>query len=484
MVGMVSELATLDALAQADLVRTGTLTPLELVEAAIERIESLNPRLNAVITPLFDQALAQANSPQLPAGPFHGVPFLLKDLTCHSAGDPYHLGMQLLKDLGWVESEDTFLAAKFRAAGLVFLGKSNCPELGPITTTEPAAYGPSRNPWNPAFSTGGSSGGSAAAVASGMVPVAHANDGGGSIRIPASECGLVGLKPSRGRTSMGPDVGDTWAGMTAEHVVSRSVRDAAVMLDAVAGPMPGDPYVAPPPSRPFADEVGSDPGRLRVGLLTDVSGRGVEVHPECVAAAREVAKLLESLGHVVEEAGPEGFDDPESGRASVTVITSWTAADIDGWSQRIGRSIGEQDLEPLSWALVELGRKVTAPEYIRAVLDLQAYTRRVSRFWSDGFDLLLTPTIAEPPPLLGEFASTIENPLAGFLRSASFVAFTVPFNITGQPAVSLPLHWSQVGLPIGVQLAAAYGREDLLLRVSSQLEQARPWKERRPPFHG
>jgi amidase len=317
-----------------------------------------------------------------------------------------------------------------------------------------------------------------------MVPVAHANDGGGSIRIPASECGLVGLKPSRGRTSMGPDVGDTWAGMTAEHVVSRSVRDAAVMLDAVAGPMPGDPYVAPPPSRPFADEVGSDPGRLRVGLLTDVSGRGVEVHPECVAAAREVAKLLESLGHVVEEAGPEGFDDPESGRASVTVITSWTAADIDGWSQRIGRSIGEQDLEPLSWALVELGRKVTAPEYIRAVLDLQAYTRRVSRFWSDGFDLLLTPTIAEPPPLLGEFASTIENPLAGFLRSASFVAFTVPFNITGQPAVSLPLHWSQVGLPIGVQLAAAYGREDLLLRVSSQLEQARPWKERRPPFHG
>src|SRR5882724_1408934 len=293
---MATDLALLDATAQAELVRQRKASPRELVDAAIDRIERVNPRLNAVITPLFETARAQADSTRLPDGPFRGVPFLLKDLICHSAGDPYHAGMRLLRELRWVEREDTYLAARFRASGFVFLGKTNTPELGPVPTTEPLAYGPTRNPWDPGRSPGGSSGGSAAAVASGMVPAAHANDGGGSIRIPASACGLVGLKPSRGRTSLGPDAGAVWEGMAIEHVVSRSVRDTAAVLDVVAGYVPGDPYTAPPPARPFRAEVGADPGRLRVGLLTRAPGGAVELHPECVRGAQMTARLLESLG--------------------------------------------------------------------------------------------------------------------------------------------------------------------------------------------
>jgi amidase len=267
---MADELATLDATAQADLVRRGELTPAELVDAAIARIERLNPQLNAVIIPTFERARAQARARDLPNGPFRGVPFLLKDIGAHLAGDPLHAGMRFLRDLKWVEKGDTYLAAKFRAAGCVFLGKTNTPELALLPTTEPESYGPSRNPWNTARSTGGSSGGAAAAVAAGMVPVAHATDGGGSIRIPASQCGLVGLKPSRGRTSLGPDVAERWGGLAVEHVVSRSVRDTAAMLDAAAGEMPGDPYVAPPAARPYATQVGADVGRLRIGLLPRV----------------------------------------------------------------------------------------------------------------------------------------------------------------------------------------------------------------------
>src|SRR5206468_2186763 len=256
---MSDDLALLDATTQAELVRQRKVSPRELVDAAIARIERLNPKLNAVVTQRFEKARAEAAAPDLPAGPFRGVPFLLKDLICHSAGDPYHAGMRLLRELRWVEPEDTYLAARFRAAGFVFLGKTNTPELGPVPTTEPLAYGPTRNPWDTGRSPGGSSGGSAAAVAAGMVPAAHANDGGGSIRIPASECGLVGLKPSRGRTSLGPDIGDSWAGMAVEHVVTRSVRDTAAILDAVSGYMAGDPYTAPPPTRPFRSEVGAAP---------------------------------------------------------------------------------------------------------------------------------------------------------------------------------------------------------------------------------
>src|SRR5437660_11339319 len=265
------ELARLDGIAQAQLVRTGEASPTELVEAAVRRVEALNPELNAVITPLYEKAIASAQA-ELPDGPFRGVPLLLKDLSCHSAGDPFHEGMGFLKRKQWTEDHDTFLARKFREAGFVFVGKTNTPELGILPTTEPLAYGPARNPWDRTRSPGGSSGGSAAAVAAGMVPIAHANDGGGSIRIPASHCGLVGLKPSRGRVSLGPDFGDVMSGLVAEHVVCRSVRDSGGVLDAICGDEPGDPYAAPARARPYVEEVGADPGRLHVGLMTGPPG--------------------------------------------------------------------------------------------------------------------------------------------------------------------------------------------------------------------
>jgi amidase len=474
------ELASLDATAQADLVRRREASPLELVDAAVARIERLNPRLNAVIAPLFERARAAAASPALPAGPFRGVPFLLKDLVCHSAGDPYCAGMRLLRDLRWVEAEDTYLAARFRAAGLVVLGKTNTPELGPIPTTEPIAFGPTHNPWDPTRTPGGSSGGSAAAVAAGLVPAAHANDGGGSIRIPASACGLVGLKPSRGRTSLGPDAGEAWAGLSIEHAVTRSVRDTAALLDAVSGYVPGDPYVAPPPARPFAAEVGADPGRLRIGLLARVPGGGSALHPDCVAAVTETARLLESMGHAVEEAWPAALEDAEVGSAALTVVTSCTARDLAFWSARTARTIGPGDVEPMTWAIAELGRAVSAVDYIFAVEKLEAFTRVMARWWAEGFDLLLTPTLPEPPPTLGSFAARPDDPLAGFNRGGVFVTFTLPYNVTGQPAISLPLQATAQNLPIGVQLVAAYGREDVLLRIAAALEAARPWASRRP----
>jgi len=480
---MSDELAFLDATAQADLVQRRKVSPVELVDAAIARIERLDRELNAVIIPLFEKARAQAASPALPNGFFRGVPFLLKDIICHSAGDPYHAGMKLLRKLRWIEHEDTHLAAKFRAAGLVFLGRTNVPELGSQPTTEPEAYGPTRNPWDTGRSTGGSSGGSAAAVAAGLVPAAHANDGGGSIRIPASACGVVGLKPTRGRTSLGPDAAESWAGAVVEHVVTRSVRDTAALLDAVAGPMPGDPYFAPPPARPFAAEVGLRPGRLRIGLMTRAPGDAFAVHEDCATAARDAAHLLESLGHTVEEAHPAALDDPEVGQRFTLVVAAWIARDLDYWSERTGRPLGPDDIEPMNWAVAEQGRACSARQYIRAVESLQSHSRRIASWWEAGFDLLLTPTLAEPPPPLGEFSAKPGDPLRGFRRALPFVTFTSPFNISGQPAISLPLCWNGDGLPIGVQLAAAYGREDLLIRVATQLEEARPWAGRRPAVH-
>jgi amidase len=476
---MAGDLAWLDATAQAELVRRGEIAPRELVAQAIARIERLNPRLNAVVIPLFEKALAAAASPALPDGPFRGVPYLLKDLTSHSAGDPFYGGMRFLRDLRWVEAEDSGLVARLRAAGFVVVGRTNVPELGPVPTTEPEAFGPTRNPWDPSRSPGGSSGGSAAAVASGMVPAAHATDGGGSIRIPASECGLVGLKPSRGRVSLGPFGTDAWHGLVVEHAVTRSVRDSAAILDAAAGPLPGDPYVAPPPARPFLAEVGAPPGCLRVGVLARLASGGA-VDPACAAAARDAGRLLESLGHAVSETHPAALDDYDAIRAVIMLVACWTARDLDYWSERTGRPIAAGDVEPMSWALAEVGRGVPAPEYIRSASVMQLWARRVAGWWDD-FDLLVTPTLPEPPPRLGSFDATPEDPLAGFGRGGQFVTFTMPFNVTGQPAVSLPLAWSD-GLPVGVQLVAAYGREDVLFRVAAQLEAARPWAERRPPI--
>jgi amidase len=478
---MTDALAHHDATALAELVRRGEVTPLEAVDAAIARIERINPQLNAVITPLFDKARRQAQSPDLPNGLFCGVPFLLKDLFCQTAGDPYHAGMRLLRARGWVSDHDTYLAAKFRNAGFVFLGKTNNPELGPVPTTEPIAHGPTRNPWDTARTPMGSSGGSAAAVAAGLVPAAHGNDGGGSIRVPSSACGLVGLKPSRGRTSLGPDLGESWSGLVAEHVLTRSVRDTAGILDAVAGPMPGDPYFAPPPVRPFRQEVGAAPGRLRIGAMRRAPGGAFPVHADCVAAVTEAARLLEMLGHDVQESHPPALDAAEFAQHVGAVVTSWTAHDLDFWSAKTGKQITASDVEPYTWALADMGRAISAAAYIQSVIWLHDYTRRVASWWDHGFDLLLTPTMCEPPPHLGELTSPAEEPLRAFSRGMPFVMFTAPFNVTGQPAVSLPLHWSADGLPIGVQLIAPYAGEAMLIRIAAQLEAARPWADRRPP---
>jgi amidase len=483
---MKDELANLDATEQAELIRRKEVSPVELVDAAISRIEKVNPQLNAVITPLFDKARAQAQESRgssLSDGPFWGVPFLLKDLVCATGGDPIYDGMRLLRDARFVAPYDTYLAAKFRAAGFICLGKTNTPELGLNGTTEPEAFGPSRNPWNPTRSTGGSSGGSAAAVASRMVAVAHANDGGGSIRIPASECGLVGLKPSRGRVSLGPDMGDAWHGLAIEHVVTRSVRDSAAVLDAIAGNMPGDPYSAPPQRRPFIQEIGTNPGRLRIGVMKRSPKGGAPLHPDCVAAVEDVAKLLQSLGHSVEESHPAALDEHEQVHHFGVVVSCHTVLALEQIGAMVGRRIGRDDVELWTWTMAERGQSVSAGEYLAAIYWLQVWTRRIAKWWSDEkFDLLLTPTIAEPPPPLGELVTTREDPSSGWERLMEVIQFTPPYNATGQPAISLPLHWNAAGLPIGAHLVAGLGREDLLIQVSSQLEQARPWKDRRPPI--
>ncbi len=476
------DLAVLDATAQAELVRSGQASPLELVDAAIERIERLNPQLNAVIHERFEKARAEARG-DLPDGPFRGVPFVLKDLDGYSEGDPYYGGTRFLRDHDWRPTHDSYLTERFRAAGLVCVGRTNSPELGLVPTTEPETYGPTRNPWDTGRSTGGSSGGSAAAVASGMVPLGHAGDGGGSIRIPASECGLVGLKPSRGRHSLGPEAGESWGGLVARLAVTRSVRDTAALLDAVQGAMPGDPYTAPPPRRPYVDELGADPGSLRIGLRVDAPGAVGDPHPDAVAAAEAAAALLESLGHRVEIGSPEALDDADFVAYFINAYNAWVARDLERLGQTVGTPVTEADVEAGTWALAEAGRQVSATEYLAAVEYLHDFTRRVAGWWVSGFDLLLTPTIPEPPPILGEFSGTPDNPLVGLFRSAEIVPFTAPFNTTGQPAVSLPLHWNADGLPIGVQLVAAYGREDQLVAVSAQLEAAAPWADRRPPVH-
>jgi len=473
------ELLRLDATAQAERVRRGELTPAELTRAAIERIERWNPHLNAVIHPLFEKALAQAESPALPRGPFRGVPFLVKDVVCHTAGDPYHCGMRFLRDLGWREERDTTLAARFRAAGFVLVGKTNTPELASSPTTEPLAYGPTRNPWDPERTPGGSSGGSAAAVAAGLVPVAHGNDMGGSIRIPASACGLVGLKPTRARSTLGPDFGEYWWALTHEHVLTRSVRDSAAVLDAIAGAAPGDPYTAPAPARPFADEVGRTPGRLRVGLRTRRPGGGEEAHADCRAAVERAGRLLEELGHAVEWASPGALDVASDG-SEFAIIAAAIARDLDRWSQRTGRPIGASDVEPSNWFVAEVGRSLSGPRIFGAMERLQHQARELASWWCEGFDLLLTPTLGEPPPRLGWLGAGGGGPPELLARFGRFAPFTTPFNVSGQPALSLPLFWNAAGLPIGVQLVAAFAREDLLLRVAAQLEEAAPWRDRWP----
>ena len=471
-----TEMTWLDATAQADLVRRGEASAAELVEGAIGRIEAVNPKLDAVIRTRFDQARAEAAG-DLPDGPFRGVPILFKDLGCTVAGEGTAFGVGPMRDQ--VIPVTSFLAESFRAAGFIPLGRTNVPEMGTTVTTEPMSFPPARNPWDPGHSTGGSSGGSAAAVASGMVAVAHANDGGGSIRIPASECGLVGLKPNRGRVSQGPMVGEGWAGGTIAGVVTRSVRDAAGILDVISGWQPGEPYYAPPLPGPLAGEVGADPGRLRIGMLDRPPGEGYLDDPQCRAAVAGAARLLESLGHDVTESAPAAMFDEGFPHNFGLIIAADTEATFRAFETLLGRPIGEDEIEPRNASYRRTGAALDAVAYLQARSWFGMWARRMASWWS-GHDLLLTPTLGAPPPELGWFTA---GPEAEGRRVASFIPYTAQFNMTGQPAVTLPLHWTPDGLPVGVQLVAGYGREDLLVRVASQLEQAAPWADRYPLVH-
>ncbi len=464
-----------DLTALAQLVRSKAVSPLELVDESIRRIEELNPKLNAVIIPMYDAAREAARAPV--TGPFAGVPYLIKDILAQIKGVRYTGGSRLLKD--HVSSDDSELVARLRRAGLIFVGKTNTPEFGFLPTTEPILHGASKNPWSLEHTTGGSSGGSAAAVAARILPAAHANDGGGSIRIPASCCGLFGLKPTRGRNSLGPDLGDIMGGLVCEHAVTVSVRDSALLLDCTHGPSPGDPYYAAPPKRPYVGELETSPGKLRIAVSTNALN-GVDVHPDCLAAVEDAAKLCTELGHEVFEA-----ELPVSGdmfaHAFGVLWTAGAALTLDGTAMLTGLSPTKENIEPLSYALAEAGRAHSASSYLMAVALLQRLCRAIGRFM-EGHDVLLSPVLAEPPVGLGSFDVTEDNPMAGLVRAAQFAPFTPVQNATGEPAMSVPLYWNSEGLPIGVQFAGRYGDEATLFRLAAQLEQARPWANKKPPI--
>jgi amidase len=468
-----SEYASYDGLGLAELVKKGEVSSSELAEEAISRIEKHNPTINAVILKLYDLGREMAKAPA--DGPFMGVPFLLKDAFGDIAGYPTRLGSRFKS--GAPVKEDSALAKRFRASGLAFLGKTNVPEFTLLPTTESALYGPARNPWNVEHSTGGSSGGAGAAVAAGIVPLAHANDSGGSIRIPASSCGLVGLKPTRGRSPFGPHYGDVLSGLCHEHVVTRTVRDSAAMLDCIHGNEPGDPYVAPPVERPFLEETKQKPGKLRVAF-SRTNPAGAALHPDCVKGVEEVAKCLADLGHDVSEAMPPLKAD-EPGNIFLPMWGAWLASEIEGEAARIGRGPQQGDLEPLTMGLYEVGKQVSSAQYLMLVKEMHGLARRVAGFMQD-YDVWLTPTLALPPIPLGLININEPDPIAAFAPAVDYVPFTPIQNLTGQPALSLPLSMSAEGLPIGMMFSARYGDEATLFRLAAQLEEAMPWKDRHP----
>ncbi|MFO1056076.1 MAG: amidase [Dongiaceae bacterium] len=489
------EYARQDAVGLAGLVRRGEATAGELVEAALARMDHVNGRINAVVHRL-DEAARAAAAGALPDGPFRGVPFLVKNLAARVAGAPCTMGCRALA--GHRAETDSELVGRYRRAGLVFAGITNSPEFGLMGTTEPELYGPTRNPWNLGHSAGGSSGGAAAAVAAGIVPVAHGGDGGGSIRIPASACGLFGLKPSRGRDRLDPDAAADWQGFAVSHVLSRTVRDSAAFLDVARG-ADDDPAAAPPPpERPYRDEVGRDPGRLRIGLI----GRslfGERTHPDCLAALGDAAALLASLGHEVEEVRLSIA--PEEGRlAYLEVVAASIAAELDGLVPLLGGRLRAALFEAPTWFMGQVGRSLRPADLERARATVERLSRAVAMLHAR-FDLIMTPTLAYPPARIGELTPKPHErvglallrrvgprPALRWVLTTLAAALiertpnTMLFNMTGQPAMSVPLWWNAAGLPIGTQLAARFGDEATLFRLAGQLEQARPWADRRPPL--
>ncbi|MDC0713427.1 amidase [Stigmatella sp. ncwal1] len=473
-----NEYIRFDGMGLASLVQRKEVSAAELVQTAFKAIEVTNPALNAVIATLEDEAQATL-ARGLPQGPFAGVPFLIKDLGVHAAHIPSSQGTRTFKGLAL--PHDTALMARYRRAGLVLVGRTNAPELGLSNSTEPLAWGPTRNPWNLKFSPGGSSGGSAAAVSAGMVPMAYGNDGGGSIRMPASMCGLFGMKPTRGRITSGPDSGELLNGFGVEHVLTRSVRDSAAMLDASAGPAAGDPYLIPPPERSFLEESLREPGRLRIAVCRKAPA-GDPVSPECLAALDEAVRLCASLGHELVEASP-----PYQGSLLENItVTLWSTAMV-GWMEGLaalaGLTLREEDFERTSWAALEHGRRVSGAEVQAALARLNQFSRGMGSFFEE-YDLLLTPTFALPSLPLGLLDANAPLTFVQWMRRLySFCPFTTHANATGQPAMSVPLSWSAEGFPIGAHFVGRWGAEATLFRLAGQLERAQPWAHRWPAHH-
>jgi len=479
----------LDATELASLVRKGELCAEELLEAAIERVEERNPRLNAVVDTLYDRARARLD--KLPEGPFCGVPFFLKDLKSTLAGTVTSQSNKLAK--GYVAKVSSENVKRYEAGGVQILGKTNTPEFGIMGVTESLLRGPCRNPWNPQHTPGGSSGGAAAVVAARIAPVAHGGDGGGSIRIPASACGLFGLKPTRGRVSMAPHLGEAWGGFVQEHVLSRSVRDSAAFLDLVDAPILGDPYWPPPKQRPWIEEVGAPSAPLRIAFTTETLYAG-ETHPDCREAVQNTVTLLSELGHELVEAKPP-FSREEMVRAYFLTVASGVAAIVEETAALAGKKPHHKDFEPQTWVLAQIGWKNSGAELVKQQQVIQRASRQVAGFFGE-YDIFLCSTLAEPPIPVGSLSlSTMEKLQLALLRTLNSTALldkvldtlgvdalartpnTQLFNQTGQPAMSVPLSWNEDGLPIGVQFAAPFGDEATLFRLASQLEEAQPWAD-------
>ena len=489
---MGDELVGYDAIALSELIRKGEISPVELLEITIQRIEKVNTKLNAVIHKMYDQARWTAENcnsviraDKANGAVFCGVPFLLKDLIAEYKGAPFHEGSKAVK--GYISKLDSELVKRHKAGGLVILGKTNTPEFGCLPTTEPALQGPTLNPWDSSLTPGGSSGGSAAAVASGIVPMAHGSDMAGSIRIPASSCGLFGLKPTRGRNPLGPIFGDIGGGIAQEHAVTRTVRDSAALLDLTSGPDLGDPYFAPTKQRSFLEEVDQDVGRLKIGFITSIPegwNEETQLHPDCENAVKDAAQLCESLGHIIEEIVPNQLCHPNISKIHGYVICCFVGHAVAYWERELGKKIGQDDLEPLTWGMYQAGLKRTGVDYLFTVEEIQRFSRKIARWYHEGdYDLLLSPTMRIAPTKLGAFESTKEDPLKWLDVTFSFVAFTRIQNLTGQPAMSVPLFWNKDDVPIGVQFSGRFGDEATLFQLAAQLEQARPWADKKPPIH-
>ena len=464
-----------DATALASLIAKKEVSAKEVLEAAIARAEQVNPAINAIVHKQYDRARS-AVAQGLPSGLLSGVPFLIKDLGFFENGEPATLGSSLFKD--FVADHDSAYVARCKRAGLVIMGRSSSPEFGLNPNTEPRLYGSCRNPWNLEHSTGGSSGGAAAAVIAGVLPAAHATDGGGSIRIPAAQCGLFGLKPSRGRMSLSPDAGEGWGGLSIGHVVTRSVRDSALMLDCTAGREPGDPYAAPTPEHSFVEAISQPPKRLKIAMMLK-DHRGNKIHPECAKAVTGAAKLCASLGHIV-EAMDAPLDLVALRPMNAMIAAANTARTLGLRWKALGREPNAKDVESVTWAVYQRGLKVSGVEYVDAIAAVHAAGRKLAAFLAN-WDVLLTTTLPAPPPKLGYFDQN--GDVQTFTEQVTeYLSITPLHNATGTPAMSVPLHWTPEGLPVGVHFAGRYGEEAMLLRLAAQLEAAAPWFDRLPPL--